>query len=58
MRVNLKVLVLSVVCDDLLYAKVWRKLKVEFAKVFFCESFAQVVRYDWNIHGFLKMKFI
>ena len=26
----------------------WRKLKVEFAKVFFCESFAKVVRYDWN----------
>ena len=39
MRVNLKVLVLSVLCDDLLYAKVWRKLKVEFAKVFFLRKF-------------------
>ncbi len=38
----------------------WRKFKPEFAeaKFFFGESFAKVLRYDCNIHGFLKIKFI
>ena len=54
MSVYRKVLALSLIFDELLHAK------MTFAKVkfFLGESFAKVVRYDWNIHGFLKMKFI